>query len=176
MKNGKFGGIKQMNNFYKDLEWSMDAKEDEMFNLFYKKVFPNIKEIEFCKDMGRQRKGIDKIIHFKNGKEISIDEKKRRVDYGDILLEIWSVDNKKRGWLYTCQCDYIVYAIIPKKTIYLLPTLLLKKAWVTNMEKWLKYKKIIAYNENYKTESRAIKTEELLNAISKEMTQDIFGG
>ena len=142
-----------------------------MFNEFYYKAFPNIKEIEFCEDMERQRKGFDKIIHFNNGNWFAIDEKKRRVDYGDILLEIWSVDNRKRGWLYTCQCDYIVYAIMPTKKIYLLPTLLLKKAWITNRDKWIKYKPIIAPNNGYVTESRAIEIKELLSAISYEMSQ-----
>lgn len=163
-----------MNDFKTDLEWSLDSSEDELFNDFYYKAFPNLKEIEFCEDMERQRKGFDKILHFKNGNWFAIDEKKRRVDYGDILLEIWSVDRKKRGWLFTCQCDYIVYAIMPTSKIYLLPTILLKKAWITNQNKWIKYKPIIAYNESYITESRAIKVEELLNAITFEMTQDLL--
>jgi len=170
MKIGKFGAIK-VNDFKVDLEWSLDSSEDELFNDFYYKAFPNIKEIEFCEDMERQRKGFDKIIHFQNGNWFAIDEKKRRVDYGDILLEIWSVDKKKRGWLYTCQCDYIVYAIMPTKKIYLLPTLLLKKAWITNKDKWINYKPIIARNKTYVTESRSIKTDELLSAISNEMKQ-----
>jgi len=160
-----------VNDFSVDLEYSLDSSEDKMFNEFYYKAFPNIKEIEFCEDMERQRKGFDKIIHFNNGNWFAIDEKKRRVDYGDILLEIWSVDNRKRGWLYTCQCDYIVYAIMPTKKIYLLPTLLLKKAWITNKDKWIKYKPIIAINDGYVTESRAIEIKELLSAISYEMSQ-----
>lgn len=171
MINGKFGAIK-VNDFRFDLEWSLDRADDEMFNEFYQKAFPNLKEIEFCEDAERQRRGFDKILHFKNGNWFAIDEKKRRVDYGDILLEIWSVDKIKRGWLYTCQCDYIVYAIMPAQKIYLLPAILLKKSWITNKDKWMKYKPIIARNKNYITESRAINTNELLTAISDEMTQD----
>lgn len=170
MTNGKCGEIK-VNDFKIDLEWSLDSSEDKLFNDFYYKAFPNIKQIEFCEDMERQRKGFDKIIHFENGNWFAIDEKKRRIDYGDILLEIWSVDRKKRGWLYTCQCDYIVYAIMPTKKVYLLPTVLLKKAWITNRDKWIKYKPIIARNKTYVTESRSIKTDELLSAISNEMKQ-----
>jgi hypothetical protein len=169
MKSGMFGGIK-VNDFKNDLEYSLDSTEDKLFNEFYFKAFPNLREIEVCNDMERQRKGIDKILHFNNGNWFSIDEKKRRSDYGDILLEIWSVDKKKRGWLFTCQCDYIVYAIMPSLKVYLLPTILLKKAWVTNSEKWIQYTPKIAENKGYVTESRAIKVDELLSAIANEMS------
>jgi hypothetical protein len=168
MKSGQFGGIK-VNDFKTDLEYSLDSSDNEIFDNFYYKVFPNLKEIEFCEDMERQRKGFDKILHFNNGNWFAIDEKKRRENFGDILLEIWSVDKKKRGWLFTTQCDYIVYAIMPTKKIYLLPTILLKRAWLTNQDKWINYKPIISKNKGYVTESRAIKPKELLNAISEEM-------
>jgi hypothetical protein len=171
MRNGQFGGIK-VNDFKTDLEYSLEASEDKMFNEFYYKAFPNLNEIEVCEDMERQRKGFDKILHFKNGNWFAVDEKKRRKNYDDILLEIWSVDNKKRGWLFTCQCDYIVYAIMPTKKIYLLPTILLKKAWLTNQNKWINYKPIIAENKGYVTESRAIKTGELISAIKNEMVNN----
>lgn len=175
MINGKFGAIK-VNDFYKDLEWSLDSAEDKLFNEFYYKAFPNLKEIEFCEDMERQRKGFDKILHFNNGNWFAIDEKKRRVDYGDVLLEVWSVDKIKRGWLFTCQCDYIVYAIMPTRKVYLLPSILLKKAWLTNQNKWLNAKPILAKNKGYVTESRAIKIEELLLAIKSEMEQQFTQG
>lgn len=158
-----------MNNFKEDLAYSLDSKENLLFNDFYFKTFPNLKYVEFCEDMKRQKQGIDKVLHFKNGNSFTIDEKKRRGNYGDILLEIWSKDNKKRGWLFTSKCDYIVYAIMPIKKVYLLPTILLKRAWVTNSKKWLKYKPIIAENDGYITESRAIKPKELFQAINNEM-------
>ena len=89
-----------MNNFKADLQYSLEERENEMFDNFYYRIFPNIAEIKFCEDMETQRKGIDKIIIFKNGNSFTIDEKKRRVDYGDILLELWSVyEKRKRGWL-----------------------------------------------------------------------------
>jgi len=60
---------------------------------------------------------------------------------------------------------------MPAKKIYLLPTILLKRAWVSNMNKWLRYRPILSENDGYTTESRSIKVNELLNAICKEMTQ-----
>lgn len=163
-----------MNYFKVDLEYSLESSENEMFDNFYYRVFPGIKEISFAEDMETQRKGIDKVIYFESGNSFTIDEKKRRVDYGDILLELWSVDKKKRGWLFTSQCDYIVYAVMPTNKIYLLPTILLKKAWYENQECWeSRYRYIYAQNEGYVTTSIAIPTQILLNAISNEMQQEI---
>lgn len=159
------------NDFHTDLEYSLEERENEMFDAFYYRVFPGLKSIEFIVDLAEQRKGIDKILYMRSGKEVTIDEKKRREDYGDILLELWSIwEKRKRGWLYTCQCDYIVYAVMPSKKVYLLPSLLLKRAWVTNQGKWQgKYKEITARNKGYVTKSIAIPTKELLQAIAAEM-------
>ena len=163
-----------MNDFQTDLKYSLDERENEVFDRFYHRIFPGIKSIESVVDIAMQKKGVDKILHFVSGKSITIDEKKRRKDYGDILLEIWSVwEQKKRGWLYTCQCDYIVYAIMPAKTVYLLPALLLKKTWLVNRQVWIEtYPVLDAKNIGYVTKTIAIPTNVLLCAISAEMRQD----
>ena len=164
----------KVNEFQTDLKYSLDERENEVFDRFYHRVFPGIKTIELVVDMAMQRKGIDKILHFKSGKSVTIDEKKRRKYYGDILLELWSVwEQNKRGWLYTCQCDYIVYAVMPAKTVYLLPVLLLKKTWLVNQQSWAEIYPIHdAKNVGYVTKSIAIPTDVLLGAISAEMRQD----
>lgn len=161
-----------MNNFKADLQYSLEERENAMFDNFYYRIFPNIAEIKFCEDMATQRKGIDKIIYFENGNSFSVDEKKRRVDYGDILLELWSVyESRIRGWLYTTRCDYIVYAVMPTRKVFLLPTLLLKRAWLANRNEWLRtYKTVIAKNKTYTTHSIPIPTNVLLDAIAKEMS------
>ena len=102
-------------------------------------------------------------------------KKKRRKDYGDILLELWSVwEQRKLGWLFTCRCNYIVYTIMSTQKVYLLPVLLLKKAWLTNSKDWLKrYKIIDANNRTYTTKSIAIPTETLLRAISDKWNSSI---
>ena len=167
---GQCGGIK-LNNFHNDLEYSMELRDDERLDDFYKAAFPMLERIEFCSEISMQQKGIDKIIYFSNGNAISIDEKKRRKDYGDILLEIWkNKEQKKPGWLFYSQCDYIVYAILGANKIYLLPVLLLQMAWKNNGKEWLgKYDLKIANNGSYDTVNIAIPTDVLLNAISNEM-------
>ena len=164
------------NDFDIDLEYSLIEKDNEIFDNFYKRVFPGVDKIEFFDALEMQFKGIDKRIWLKGGNSFTIDEKKRRKKYPDILLEIWSnFEKKKPGWLFTCQCDYIVYAIMPNSKIYMLPSILLKKAFISNRKKWLSYRSIEAKTkdkntgEYYTTLNRAIPTKELLTAISKEM-------
>ncbi len=165
----------KLNDFKTDLQYSFDTRESEMFDLFYRRVFPDIGNIEFVEDMERQRKGIDKVIHFNSGYKITIDEKKRRKDYGDILLEIWSqYENNKRGWLYYSQCDYIVYAVMPSKKVYLLPVLLLKKVWHDNGKQWQEtYGERPSYNKGYTTINVPVPTDILLDSIAGEMRQEL---
>ena len=146
-----------------------------MFALFYRRVFSDLVRIELVEDLKLQRLGIDKLLHMGNGQRIAIDEKKRRTDYGDILLELWSVYEKgKKGWLFTSYCHYIVYAIMPTQKVYLLPMALLRMAWKNNSVEWERnYKQIVAQNADYKTVNIAIPPSVLLPAISKEMSQNI---
>jgi len=164
-----------LNDFHTDLKYSLDNRDDESLNAFYTKAFPLAESVEFCEDLRLQKKGIDKIIHFSSGKTVTVDEKKRRKDYGDILLELWSDKERKTpGWLFYSECDYIVYAIIPAKTAYLLPVMLLQMAWRNNKADWRKaYKRKYADNGFYQTENIAIPSNVLLDAISKEMKKHI---
>ena len=160
-----------MNDFKTDLMYSMDLKDDSRLDAFYKKAFPLAVRVEFCEDMENQKKGIDKIIHFQNGSAVTVDEKKRRKDYGDILLELWkNKGQRKPGWLFYSQCDYIVYAILDAGKIFLFPVLLLQMAWKRNGQEWLKrYNRKLANNVIYDTENIAIPTNVLLAALTQEM-------
>lgn len=154
----------------------MEKRDDKNLDLFYLSAFPNALKVEFCDDMTEQRRGIDKIIHFQGGRTVTVDEKKRRKDYGDILLELWSrYEQRKPGWLFYSQCDYIVYAILEARKIYLLPLLLLQTAWTNNKVAWLRaYKQKPAENKGYTTINIPIPTQELLGAIRKEMERSNY--
>ena len=162
-----------MNEFYSDLKYSLDARDLEGLDKFYFRVFPHLKSIELVEDLEEQKKGIDKKLHLENGKILLIDEKKRRKDYGDILLEEYSnYENKKVGWLgrdkYTY---YIVYVIQESMTIYLLPFLLLQLAWIHNYKSWLeRFGRKFADNKYYKTSNIPVPTDVLLEAIKNEIT------
>lgn len=164
----------KLNNFRVDLNYSHDKNDDQLLNSFYQDTFPNLKEIKTIKDLKLQKKGVDKIITLKNGKEIKIEEKKRRKDYGDILLEEWSVfrNNKgeKKGWTGDPEkiTDFIVYIIMPK--IYLIPYDLLQLAWRKNYFKWFKrYGRKKALNSDYETTNIAVPTNVLMEAIKEVM-------
>ena len=164
-----------MNDFVTDLQYSFEESDNEIFDNFYKRIFPSITQIEVCTDLNIQKTGIDKIIHFASGNTFTIDEKKRRKDYNDIAIELWSdYDKQKRGWLYYSRCDYIVYAIMPTMKIYLLPTILLKRVWYINNSEWLnKYPLIFAQNDTYRTQNICIPSDVLVNSIRDEMKQKL---
>jgi len=160
------------NDFATDLQFSLDSRDDKSLNELYHKAFPHLKKIIIVDDLKMQKRGIDKILIMASGKEILVDEKKRRKDYGDILLEEYSNFEKKEwGWLNRSKyTDYIVYVIVPSKKVYFLPFLLLQKAWLKNYPDWLKaYGQEFAKNQFYTTSNIPIPTTVLLESIKTEM-------
>lgn len=161
-----------IHDFHTDLEYSLESGENAIFNRFYFRIFPHLLRVEKIMDENLQKQGIDKILHFEGGKTLSIDEKKRRKDYGDILLEEYSdFDRKKVGWLGASKhTDYIVYAIMPTEKVYLFPFLLLQRVWIRHYRNWKeKYERKFAYNDGYRTSNLAIPTGVILAALSEEM-------
>ena len=161
-------------DFDTDLQYSLDSQEDILFDNFYRRVFPQLKSIEFVKELTLQKKGFDKIIELESGKKFYIDEKKRRKDWGDILLEIWSnKEMKKKGWFVTSEADYIVYAFMESQVVYVLP-LLLMRMWAWKDKKYfMSFKSVESVNKNYTTVCKAIPTELLLTAIKDIIKQGL---
>ena len=166
----------KLNDFNTDLEWSIDKTDDQEVDNVYFKAFPHLEKITPVTDLVTQKRGIDKVLTFSNGQTIYIDEKRRRKDYGDILLEEYSdFEKKKIGWLgrekYT---DYIAYIIFPRKKVYLFPFLILQKTYRDNYFDWLlKYGRKLAPNKYYLTSTLPIPTEILLGAIKESMQLSI---
>ena len=158
------------NDFSTDLEYSLENNSDEEIDGKYYKAFPHLIRIEKVIDKERQMQGIDKILIFENGHRINVDEKKRRKDYGDILLEEYSdYDKKKIGWLgREKHTDYITYIVEPSKKIYFLPFILLQKVWRENYMDWVTtYGRKFAQNEFYRTSNIAVPTIVLLEKIKE---------
>lgn len=148
-------GERSMNNFHEDLQFSHSAEDLEIWGTIYAKAFPGLQTFTNSRQDGElQRHGIDRTLILQSGKAIYIDEKVRRKDYGDILLEYVSNDTKNTlGW---CEkplfCDYIAYAILPVKICYLLPVEPLQTAWGQNKIEWLeRYGVKTAKNKGYNT-------------------------
>ncbi len=169
------GQRRKVNDFNRDLEYSLNQRDCEVLDAFYRRVFPDLVTIEVVTDIALQRKGIDKILHLAHGQKIGVDEKKRRSDYGDILLELWSIKERRvEGWLFTTHCHYIVYVIMPTGKVYLLPTVLLRQAWAKNERTWRQqYAEISAPNPGYTTISIGIPPAVLLPAIEAEITKPL---
>jgi hypothetical protein len=158
--------------------------------LFYRHCFDHVETVE--KVMGRklQRQGIDTILTLSNGKQIYMDEKIRENDYGDILLEEFSVWRNyplihgerigekqlatgwrgaglKPGWVSgNKKTDYIVYVVKPSRRVFFLPFLLLQRAWKSHYTDWLEqYKRIAVKNNGYVTTNIPIPTDILYRAL-----------
>ena len=97
----------------------------------------------------------------------------REEDWPDILLEYWS-DYERRipGWVAKdLACDFIAYAFVPSQTCYLLPTLILRRAWQMNGQQWVStYKRVEANNRTYTTVSVPVPIKTLMGALSNAMT------
>jgi hypothetical protein len=161
-----------MNDWPTDLEYSLDKVGDQFIDEIYYKAFPHLTGIEVVSDLELQKKGVDKILDL-SGKKVLVDEKRRRKDYGDILLEEYSnFERKTTGWLgRTKYTDYIAYILMDTKKVYLLPFLLLQKCWINNYKDWLaKYGRKFADNKVYQTSNIPIPTSILLEEIKKQIT------
>lgn len=160
-------------SFAESLAFSHEQSDLPMWEEVYRKAFPTFAGMVCVRNDGwAQRGGIDRVVTLASGKSLHIDEKVRKKDYGDILLEYWS-DEEKRvpGWIAKdLACDFIAYAFLPSKTCYVLPFHQLRLAWKNNRDSWVsEHKKTVADNGNYRTVGVAVPISELLNQIKQAM-------
>jgi hypothetical protein len=152
---------------YADAPWWMDV---------YRSAFPTLQAAVSVREDGwAQRGGVDRVLTLACGRVVTVDEKVRDKDYGDILLEFWSNKERKvKGWVAKpLACDFIAYAIAPTTTCYFLPTLPLQSAWETNKVSWFHktkesrsgFRLVDAKNTGYTTQSLAVPISDLLDAI-----------
>lgn len=164
-------------NFKESLAFSHRAEDLPFWQEVYLKAFPTMDGMHNHRDDGEhQRAGIDRSITLRHSKQILIDEKVRKTDYGDILLERWSdLGRKADGWIVKeLRADFIAYAILPASTCFLFPVPTLQAAWRTYGKRWMStYKICDAPNadawRNWVTRSYAIPTSVLLDALSEHM-------
>lgn len=159
-----------MHDFRTELKFSEISSDEPFWFEVYKKAFPNMVNLMLCSgDTQSQRMGIDRLILMANGKVLMIDEKKRKEDYPDVLLEYISVDTTGApGWIEKdLSIDYLAYAFMKSKRVYLFDWLALRRAWMHYKNDWIaKYQRITAQNNGYKTISVAVPTDTLRYAVS----------
>ena len=162
-----------VHDFKERLEFSEKASDEPFWDAIYKKAFPNIvNQMLASGNVKSQRMGIDRVVLLSSGKILYIDEKKREIDYQDILLEYVSVDKTGApGWIEKdLLIDYLAYAFMPSKRVYLFPWDMLRRAWCHYKDNWLEiYARIEAQNQGYKTISVAIPIQILQKAVQTAM-------
>lgn len=165
--------MNKVHSFPDSLELSKLLEKEPWWEELYKIYFPNFSVMANVPEPGwAQIGGVDRVITLRSSKRVIIEEKVRHKDYGDFFLETWSdKKNKKLGWIEKdLACDFIAYVILPKKTCYLLPYLLLRKVWIKNKEFWIKkFKETPSKNEGYTTIGCCVPKVVLLTAIKDSM-------
>ena len=139
-----------IHNFQDQLEYSAELSDEMAWVAFYKRLWPDmIAAVRIDKNSQFQRWGVDREILLPNGKRFTIDEKKRKLDYGDLLLEEWSVADfdwttktvikgKKIGWALDTEkrCDFVAYAIQSSGKCFLLPFEMTRQTCIHNLQRW----------------------------------------
>lgn len=160
-----------VHDFRTSLAKSEAASLEPFWEQVYRKHFPTMVAcVPLRGDTAAQRQGKDRAIHLANGDVLYIDEKSRdRHDDRDILLEYLSNDRTGApGWI---ECDksidYLAYAFLPRKRVYLFPWLQLRRAWAHYKDQWkADYRPIPARNATYTTYCTPVPTHVLRAAIS----------
>lgn len=156
-------------DFKERLAWSQAQSDEPFWDAVYRKAFPNLVATVYQSHDGpAQRSGIDRHVVLSNGSVLRIDEKKRERDYGDILLEYLSNSTTGApGWIEKdLLIDYLAYAFMPTRTVYLFPWLMLRRAWLHYKPEWTdRCKTIEARNPGYVTRSLAVPITVLQRAV-----------
>jgi len=144
-----------LHDFKSDLAFSHDLEGAEFWREIYEQFFPgNVAVIRHSADGDHQRLGIDTTVVMGNAKIYRLDEKTRRNDYGDILLEEFSdLERHIPGWVVKpVLSDFILYAIPKAGKAYLLPCAALQTAWARNCETWRRTcQRVEAHNRDPRT-------------------------
>lgn len=152
-----------MNDFKNDLQYSASAKE--FWNNAYKKAFPiMIKTVDYSGNMKAQAIGIDTVIVLPLNGRLRIDEKMRRKNRGDVLIEYVSNDKTSApGWIEKdLKIDFIGYAYMDTRDVLFIDFGELQKRWSERKIEWLqKYNLPPAKNKTYNTLNVAVPLSEL---------------
>lgn len=158
-----------VHQFTRSLAESHEYAEAPWWEEVYRKAFSSYEGmVDVRSDGAGQRLGIDRHVALTNGRTITIDEKVRKKDYDDILLERWSDRGReKAGWMQKdLACDYIAYAFVPSQRCYLLPFQDLRRAWLRFGRQWIRtYRPVLAENEGWTTECVPVPISVLQEAL-----------
>ena len=175
------------NDFETDLQWSHSLSDEPWWEAVYREAFVDFAGMRSVKQDGwAQRAGIDRQVFLTGGKILQIDEKARRSDWPDIILEYYSNEQQEKpGWIAkSLGIDYLAYAFVPSRRCYLLPFPTLRRAWKLNRREWYAhalvcengFRVVRAKNRGYVTVSLAVPIPVLLQAVSDTMLVNWLDG
>lgn len=167
--------------FRESLERGEAARNEPFWLAVYQKAFPGMVAAvrNDCRAQDKanaaQYAGIDRWVCLSNGKTMSVDEKVRDKDYGDILLEYTSNDRTcAPGWMEKdLAIDWLAYAIVPSRKCYLFSWPMLRRAWLHFGADWREkgrlkqggFRLVEAPNPTYNTLSVAVPRAVLMEAV-----------
>jgi hypothetical protein len=128
-------------NFGDDLTFSDDQSGEPAWAQYYRGIFGSllVATVLVREDCPNQRDGVDRKLHLGNGAILTVDEKIRRTDFDDILLELYSdLERRTPGWTIDKKklCDYVAYAVPKLSRCYFLPFPLLRNAFALYWKHW----------------------------------------
>jgi hypothetical protein len=181
--------------FADQLAYSHSQADEPWWDQVYAQAFPDMAtSVDLRHDGWHQKAGRDRAIVLTSGRALYVDEKVRKEDYPDILVEVWSVYPKDgqppysppvppvgvvEGWARKAlDCDYIAYALAPSQVCYLLPFPSLRAAVQNNLRGWIDlanrrvggYRWVVAPNSRYDTIGIAVPPDDLTTAMTTSMT------
>lgn len=129
-----------VHDFSSQLSFSHGAAGEPEWCAAYRQAWPDLAEIIDMRHPGEhQKQGIDRVVVLPSGKIMTIDEKVRREQWPDLLVEIWSVyEDRVPGWTVAPwkKCSHIAYLFLPRRTCILVPFDELRRATIANQPEW----------------------------------------
>ena len=157
----------KVHDFHEDFGWSQRRTDDERIEAIWREYFANPPDFEV--DWGPRKRafGADGTVQAW-GKVYTFDDKRRRRDYSDELLEEWSNDRtRRRGWTWNCgKYDYVLHLYHTRFEIF--PGPALQKAFRENLPAWSEqFERKYARNPRYTTVNLQVKTRDLKWALAR---------
>jgi len=144
-----------LNCFADDLAESDGFALDPIWRMAYSTIFPEPFSMKLAFDKESQKAGIDRIVEH-NGKVWTFDDKYRRNDFGDILLEYESSQGRP-GWVKkNMKCTGITYLVRPSRRVFFINFKALRESWALNEAFYMGFDRKHANNGSYVTKSVAI--------------------
>ena len=149
--------------------------------LVYRALWPSFQSLEIApRGSEAQRAGIDRVVRFPDGRRVTIQEKTRRLDRPDLLIEVRHVAADGRtwpGWIEHTSADCLVYVVKASGVVRVWDMPALRRLWAINRARWLRTCRTFeAHNQGYRTFNVAVPLAALPPARTVRLDPRVFRG